>query len=69
MKHVHEGWMQNLKRMLWEAMYYYYNPFLKRVIFCIKSLGPVLSDLFLESGVLAVAFKKQVLLNTKEKKH
>lgn len=39
-------------------------PFLKCVIFYIKSLGPVLSDLFLEYGVLAVALKKQVLLNT-----
>lgn len=46
----------------------YHNPFLKGVIFCIKSSGPVLSDLFLEYGVLAIAFKKQVLLNTKGKK-
>ena len=36
--------------------------------FSIKSLGPVLPDLFLEYGVLAIALKKQFLLNTKEKK-
>lgn len=71
---LREGWLQHLRRMLWEAMQHpaeaeYYNPFLKCVISCIRSLGPVLSDLFLEDGVLAVAFKKQVLLNTKEEKH
>lgn len=33
-----------------------------------KSLGRGLSDLFVEYGVLAIAFKKQFLLNTKEKR-
>lgn len=37
-------------------------------MFYIKSVCPVLSDLFLEYGVLAMSFKKQVLLNTKEEK-
>ena len=48
-----------------EAEYYgCHIPFLKCVIFYIKSLGPALSDIFLEYGALAVALKKQVLLNT-----
>lgn len=60
--------------MLWEAMSHpaeaeYYDPCLKCGVFSIKSLGPVLSDSFLEYGVLVEAFKKQVLLNTKEKQY